>query len=195
VLTVAVLQQKGGSGKTTLAINLAAAAHLDGGRALVVDMDRQASAFDWERSAAGRLAARWPRRGQGRPGDGAPALQGDVPGLRLRSTGRRAWATSRKALPSPPTSPCSPSSPVRSTSGRRSVIVVRVHPRRPRARSLTSGPSLCGDPADRREPTSGGPTTRPPRAAPNQPDRGAPSTPPIAAGRGGFGSAAGGVFR
>ena len=47
MLTVAVLQQKGGSGKTTLAINLAAAAHLDGGRALVVDMDRQASAFDW----------------------------------------------------------------------------------------------------------------------------------------------------
>ena len=47
MLTVAVLQQKGGSGKTTLAINLAAAAHLDGDRALVVDMDRQASAFDW----------------------------------------------------------------------------------------------------------------------------------------------------
>ena len=47
VLTVAVLQQKGGCGKTTLAINLAAAAHLEGHRTLVVDMDRQASAFDW----------------------------------------------------------------------------------------------------------------------------------------------------
>jgi chromosome partitioning protein len=47
VLTVAVLQQKGGSGKTTLAVNLAAAAHLEGRRTLVVDMDRQASAFDW----------------------------------------------------------------------------------------------------------------------------------------------------
>ena len=47
VLTVAVLQQKGGSGKTTLTVNLAAAAHLEGGRTLVVDMDRQASAFDW----------------------------------------------------------------------------------------------------------------------------------------------------
>jgi chromosome partitioning protein len=46
-LTVAVLQQKGGSGKTTLAVNLAAAAHLEGHRTLVVDMDRQASAFDW----------------------------------------------------------------------------------------------------------------------------------------------------
>jgi cellulose biosynthesis protein BcsQ len=42
-----VLQQKGGSGKTTLAVNLAAAAHLEGRRTLVVDMDRQASAFDW----------------------------------------------------------------------------------------------------------------------------------------------------
>ena len=47
LLTVAVIQQKGGSGKTTLAINLAAAAHLEGRRTLVVDMDRQASAFDW----------------------------------------------------------------------------------------------------------------------------------------------------
>ncbi len=52
MLTVAVLQQKGGSGKTTLAVNLAAAAHLEGHRTLVVDMDRQASAFDW--SAARR---------------------------------------------------------------------------------------------------------------------------------------------
>ena len=47
MLTVAVIQQKGGSGKTTLAINLAAAAHLEGRRTLIVDMDRQASAFDW----------------------------------------------------------------------------------------------------------------------------------------------------
>jgi chromosome partitioning protein len=66
VLTVAVLQQKGGSGKTTLAINLAAAAHLDGGRALVVDMDRQASAFDW--SAA---------REDGSPLDGLAVVKAD----------------------------------------------------------------------------------------------------------------------
>jgi len=51
-LTVALLQQKGGSGKTTLAINLAAAAHLAGRRTLVVDMDRQASAFDWSSARA-----------------------------------------------------------------------------------------------------------------------------------------------
>jgi chromosome partitioning protein len=66
VLTVAVLQQKGGSGKTTLAINLAAAAHLDGDRALVVDMDRQASAFDW--SAARR---------DGSPLDGLAVVRAD----------------------------------------------------------------------------------------------------------------------
>jgi len=66
MLTVAVLQQKGGSGKTTLAINLAAAAHLDGGRALVVDMDRQASAFDW--SAARR---------DGSPLDGLAVVKAD----------------------------------------------------------------------------------------------------------------------
>ena len=66
MLTVAVLQQKGGSGKTTLAINLAAAAHLDGDRALVVDMDRQARAFDW--SAA---------RQDGSPLDGLAVVKAD----------------------------------------------------------------------------------------------------------------------
>ena len=66
MLTVAVLQQKGGSGKTTLAINLAAAAHLDGDLALVVDMDRQASAFDW--SAA---------RQDGSPLDGLAVVKAD----------------------------------------------------------------------------------------------------------------------
>lgn len=45
--TIAVLQQKGGVGKTTLATNLAAAAHLAGRRTLVLDMDRQSSAYDW----------------------------------------------------------------------------------------------------------------------------------------------------
>ena len=64
--TVVVLQQKGGSGKTTLAINLAAAAHLDGDRALVIDMDRQASAFDW--SAA---------REDGSPLDGLSVVKAD----------------------------------------------------------------------------------------------------------------------
>lgn len=52
-MRIAVLQQKGGSGKTTLATNLAAAAHLDGLRTLLIDMDRQGSALDW---AAARVA-------------------------------------------------------------------------------------------------------------------------------------------
>lgn len=47
MLTVAVLQQKGGSGKTTLAVNFAAAAHLAGRRTQIVDMDPQGTALDW----------------------------------------------------------------------------------------------------------------------------------------------------
>lgn len=47
MLTIAVAHQKGGTGKTTLAINLAARAHLLGLRTLVIDMDRQESALDW----------------------------------------------------------------------------------------------------------------------------------------------------
>jgi chromosome partitioning protein len=46
-LTIALLNQKGGVGKTSLAVNLAAAAHLAGRKTLLVDMDRQGSAFDW----------------------------------------------------------------------------------------------------------------------------------------------------
>lgn len=51
-MRIAVLQQKGGSGKTTLATNLAAAAHLDGLRTLLIDMDRQGSALDWASARA-----------------------------------------------------------------------------------------------------------------------------------------------
>jgi len=47
---VALLNQKGGVGKTSLAVNLAAASHLSGKRTLLVDMDRQGSAFDWSAS-------------------------------------------------------------------------------------------------------------------------------------------------
>ena len=44
---VTVAAQKGGVGKTTIASNLAAAAHLSGLRTILLDMDVQGSAFDW----------------------------------------------------------------------------------------------------------------------------------------------------
>jgi len=46
-LVIAAAHRKGGSGKTTLSINLAAAAHLDGLRTVLVDMDAQGSAMEW----------------------------------------------------------------------------------------------------------------------------------------------------
>lgn len=51
-MIVAVLNQKGGSGKTTLAVHLAAALALRGGRVLLVDADPQHSALDWQASRA-----------------------------------------------------------------------------------------------------------------------------------------------
>lgn len=50
MLTVAVIAQKGGSGKTTLAINLAIAAVRAKQQALVVDLDPQGSAAAWGRA-------------------------------------------------------------------------------------------------------------------------------------------------
>ena len=47
MLTVAILSQKGGVGKTTLAINLSVASELAGRAALIVDLDPQASAAAW----------------------------------------------------------------------------------------------------------------------------------------------------
>ena len=50
--TVAVISQKGGAGKTTLAVHLAVAAHLAGQRAAVIDLDPQA------RPANGSISAK-----------------------------------------------------------------------------------------------------------------------------------------
>ncbi len=72
----AVLQEKGGSGRTTLATNLAAVAHLEGRRSLVIDMDTQGSAFEWglQREEGSPLSAvvviratAEPRGGKGKP--------------------------------------------------------------------------------------------------------------------------------
>jgi chromosome partitioning protein len=46
-LIIAVINQKGGAGKTTIALNLAAAIAEAGGRVLVIDADPQQTAQDW----------------------------------------------------------------------------------------------------------------------------------------------------
>lgn len=51
--TIAVVAQKGGTGKTTVAVNLAVCAHAAGLRAMIADMDPQASSADWARSRQG----------------------------------------------------------------------------------------------------------------------------------------------
>lgn len=45
--TISVLSEKGGAGKSTIAVNLASAFHLNGTRTLVVDADPQGTARDW----------------------------------------------------------------------------------------------------------------------------------------------------
>ena len=45
--TLTLLAQKGGTGKTTLAINLAVVAETEGRRAVLIDLDPQASAAGW----------------------------------------------------------------------------------------------------------------------------------------------------
>jgi chromosome partitioning protein len=46
-MLIAVLNQKGGVGKSTIAMHLAACAHLKGKRVLLLDLDRQGTAVDW----------------------------------------------------------------------------------------------------------------------------------------------------
>lgn len=52
---IAVLNQKGGSGKTTIATNLAHALALGGVRVLLVDSDPQGSARDWNEANGGQV--------------------------------------------------------------------------------------------------------------------------------------------
>lgn len=45
--TLAILSEKGGAGKTTLAVHLAVAAHLAGFETAIIDLDPQGSSADW----------------------------------------------------------------------------------------------------------------------------------------------------
>jgi len=51
--TVALLSQKGGAGKTTLALHLACAAKASGLASAIIDLDPQASAAAWHDSRSG----------------------------------------------------------------------------------------------------------------------------------------------
>lgn len=52
---IAILNQKGGSGKTTLSVHLARAIQLSGDSVLLVDSDPQGSARDWSEENEGEL--------------------------------------------------------------------------------------------------------------------------------------------
>ena len=55
MITIAILGQKGGSGKTTLSINLARGLQLSGASVVIIDTDAQGSARDWNKANNGNL--------------------------------------------------------------------------------------------------------------------------------------------
>jgi chromosome partitioning protein len=104
LMILAIVHQKGGVGKTTLALHLTAALSLQGQRCLLIDADPQHSALDW--SATRHTPALFPVVGMPRA-----ILHRDVPGLardydtvvidgppRMVDTLRSALAVSQLAL-------------------------------------------------------------------------------------------------
>lgn len=68
--TLVILAQKGGSGKTTLAVHMAVCASRQKHRTALIDIDPQGSAFNWNES-----------RNEGRKLDAAKAEAGQIPAL------------------------------------------------------------------------------------------------------------------
>ena len=52
-MIIGLLNQKGGVGKTTLSVNLAASLARTGARLLLIDVDPQGSALDWAAARKG----------------------------------------------------------------------------------------------------------------------------------------------
>src|SRR3546814_4044280 len=108
--TIAIISQKGGAGKTTLALHLAAAAEDSGHTALVIDVDPQATASQWAAwrqdappvvidSALPRLAAKIEQA----TGQGAAFIVLDTPPHHDNRANRAVAAADQAWIPCRPT--------------------------------------------------------------------------------------------